>query len=346
MEAVAPAGDHEVVVAVEAQLHRSAEPARRNGGDAREQRRLRLLAAEAAAHAPALDLHVVRLQAQALGDQVLHLARVLRRAVDEHAAVLARDRVRDLAFEIELLLAADLQRVDEAMRRGGDGGARVAARQMHRRQDVALGGVRLDRREDRRERLDRQRRLRLRRRAPRQVARLGDHREHRLADIVDEPVGEDRIVVDDRAAIVGAGDVGGDQHCDDAGQRRDALAIERDEAPVGDRRQAQRGVQCAGELGQVVDVGRGAGDVKVRRLVRKRRADGRRSPRRVVEAGRARRAQPLRIERSIHGVEAARGAGSPCAIALHTLDSAAASGASRRVSSQKRRSRFCATWSR
>ena len=132
---------------------------RRDRGDAGEQRRLRLLAAEAAAHAPALDLDVVRLQAEARGDQVLHLARVLGRAVDEHAAVLARHRVRDLALEIELLLAADLERVGEAMRRGGDGGARVAAREVHRRQHVALRGVRLDRRQDRRERLDRQRRL-------------------------------------------------------------------------------------------------------------------------------------------------------------------------------------------
>jgi hypothetical protein len=58
------------------------------------------------------------------------------------------------------------------MRRRGDGRARVAARQVHRRQHVALRGVRLDRRQDRRERLDRQRRLGLRRGAPRRVARL------------------------------------------------------------------------------------------------------------------------------------------------------------------------------
>jgi hypothetical protein len=96
VEAVAPPGDQEVVVAVEAQLDRPAELPRRDRGDAGEEGRLRLLAAEAAAHAPALDLDVVRLQAEQLRDQVLHLARMLRRAVDEHAAVLARHRVRDL----------------------------------------------------------------------------------------------------------------------------------------------------------------------------------------------------------------------------------------------------------
>jgi hypothetical protein len=110
-------------------------------------------------------------------------------------------------------------------------------------------------------------------RAPRQVARLGDHREHRLAEVVDDAVGEDRIVVDDRPAVVRAGDVGGDQHGDDARHRRDALAVDGDEAAVRDGREAERGVQRAGELGQVVDVGRGAGDVQVRRLVRQRSAD-------------------------------------------------------------------------
>ena len=51
---------------------------------------------------------------------------------------------------------------------------------------------------------------------------------------------------------------------------RSASRSMRGEAAVRDRRQAERGVQRAGELGQVVDVGRVAGDVQVRRLVRRR----------------------------------------------------------------------------
>ena len=276
VEAVAPAGDHEVVVAVEPQLDGPVQLPRRDRRDAREEGRLRLLAAEAAAHAPALDLDVMRLQAEALRDQVLHLARVLSRAVDKHAAVLARHGVGDLAFEIELLLAADIERVGDPVRRGVDRGARVAAGEMHRWQHIASGRVRLHRREDWRERLDGQRRLRLRGCASSRIARFGDHREDRLAEVLDEAVGEDRVVVDHRAAIVRAGDVGGNQHRDDAGHRLDACTIDRDQLAVRDRREAERGVQRAGELGQVVDVGRAAGDVQVRRFVRARDADARR----------------------------------------------------------------------
>ena len=54
-------------------------------------------------------------------DQVLHLARVLGRAVHVHAAVFLRDGVADLAFEVELLLAADVERALQAVRRRGDG---------------------------------------------------------------------------------------------------------------------------------------------------------------------------------------------------------------------------------
>ena len=79
-EAVAPAGDHEVVVAVQPQLDRALELRGGDGRDARERRRLRLLAAEAAAHATAFHLHVVRVQLQCVRDEVLHFARVLRRA--------------------------------------------------------------------------------------------------------------------------------------------------------------------------------------------------------------------------------------------------------------------------
>ena len=59
-ERVALAGGAHVVVAVEPQLDGAAGPARDQRRDAREQRHLRFLAAEAAAHAPALHDDVVR----------------------------------------------------------------------------------------------------------------------------------------------------------------------------------------------------------------------------------------------------------------------------------------------
>ncbi len=342
VEAVAPAGDHEVVVAVEAQLHRPAELVRGDRGDAGEQARLRLLAAEAAAHAPAFHLDVMRVQAEAMRHQVLHLARMLGRAVHEHAAVFARHGIRDLAFEIELLLAADLERVLQPMRCGVDGGARVAARQVHRRQHVALGRVRFDRREQGRQGLDAQGRLRAGRGEAGRVARFGDDGEDRLADVVHDAVGEDRVVVDDRAAVVDAGDVVRGEHGHHAGHRLDARQVDGGDAAVRHRRQAERRMQRAGELGQVVDVGRAAGHVQVRRLVRARDADAGARLQRLVFVGRV-RPQPGRVEGAIHGSDAAFARrGATCTIECQTLVSCAASGASRRVSSQKRRSRFFA----
>ena len=142
MEAVALAGDQHVVVAVGAQLDRAlAGCAAAMADAAAPQRRLRFLAAEAAAHAPALDHDVVRVHAQRMRDHVLHLARVLGRALHQHALVFLRDRVGDLAFEVELFLAADIQLALDRVRRAFERGLAVAALQAHRRQHVRLRGA-------------------------------------------------------------------------------------------------------------------------------------------------------------------------------------------------------------
>ncbi len=117
MEAVPLPRGHEIIVAVEPQLHRPAQPPGRHRRDAGEQCRLRLLAAEAAAHPPHLDHHLIRDQTERMRDDVLHLGRVLRRAVEVNAAVFLRHCVRDLPLEIEVLLTADV----ELRPRGGAG---------------------------------------------------------------------------------------------------------------------------------------------------------------------------------------------------------------------------------
>jgi hypothetical protein len=88
------------------------------------------------------------------------------------------------------------------------------------------------------------------------------------------------------------------------------------------RRQAERGVQRAGEFGQVVGVGRGAGHVQVRRFVRQRLAgDG--------EGGGS------NVHRGCSD-SSTRSIKPPRALRADTLTSLSGSGASRRVSSQKR----------
>ena len=109
-------------------------PARDDRGDAGEERHLRFLAAEAAAHAAAFDDDVVRGDPERVRDHVLHLARMLRRRVDVHAAVLARHRERDLAFEVEVVLPAAAHRAAQPVRRARERRRGVAARHVHRRQ--------------------------------------------------------------------------------------------------------------------------------------------------------------------------------------------------------------------
>ena len=56
----------------------------------------------------------LRAYAQGLRDDLLHLGRVLGRAVDQHPAVLLRQRDRDLSLQIEMILAADVHRAAAA----------------------------------------------------------------------------------------------------------------------------------------------------------------------------------------------------------------------------------------
>jgi hypothetical protein len=114
-EWVALSGQHHVIVAIESELHRAmrfrGEECRDRGGDGC----LAFLAAEAAAHTACLTRHAVIGHGQRPRDEVLHFGRILRRAIDQHFAALAGDRHRDLAFEVEMILAADVQGAAQPM---------------------------------------------------------------------------------------------------------------------------------------------------------------------------------------------------------------------------------------
>ena len=272
VEVVALAGDGDVVVAIGAQLDRTAKSRRRQRRHAGEQRRLRLLAAEAAAHAAHLHDHAVGGDAQAVRHHLLHLARVLGGTPHLQAAVLARLGERDLAFEVEVLLAADLPSPLHAMRRRGQRRIDVATHEAHRRQHELARACGLQRVEPRRQRcvVD----AGAARGAARGVALVCDHREDRLADVVHFACGEDGVVVHDRPAVVASRNVGGHQHAEHAGRREHRAEVHRHDARVRLRRQAERRVCGAGGFGEVVDVGGLAGHVQVGGLVRMRLAGG------------------------------------------------------------------------
>jgi hypothetical protein len=87
-------------------------------------------------------------------DHVLHLARMLGGGEDLHAAVLARNCERDLAFKIEMVLAARANGAPQPMRRARQRGRRIAARDVGRRKHVRLGGHGVVDGQDRRQRLE------------------------------------------------------------------------------------------------------------------------------------------------------------------------------------------------
>ncbi len=179
-ERVALAGDHEVVVAVQPQLDRVLALARGQGRPYGQVAGLGFLAAEAAAHAPALHRDGVVLQSQRMRHPVLDLARMLGAGIDPPLVLLQRQGIGDLALQVEMLLAADFELPVQAVRRARQRRFGLAAAHGHRRQHIALEGMRFARRQHGRQRLDIE--LHLARGAAGLHDRVGDDHAHHLAD--------------------------------------------------------------------------------------------------------------------------------------------------------------------
>ena len=133
LETVAFTGNRHVVVAVETQFYRAPQFAGGNRGDAGKDRGLRLLATETTAHAAHFDHHLVEVDAERVGDNLLHFGRMLGRAPQVQTAVLFRRDVGYLPFQVKLLLPANRNFTLEAARRGFEFARGVATAQMHRR---------------------------------------------------------------------------------------------------------------------------------------------------------------------------------------------------------------------
>ncbi len=89
--------------------------------------RLGFLAAETTAHAAHVNNDLVHRHVQNFGHQLLHFGGVLRGAVDDHAPVFGRHHRRDLGFQVEVFLAANMQRALDAMFGSGQRSGRIAA---------------------------------------------------------------------------------------------------------------------------------------------------------------------------------------------------------------------------
>ena len=127
VERVTLAGHQHVFDPRQAHFGRLAGQVRDHRAQARRARGLGFLAAETTAHAAHVDDDFVHRHVQHFGHQFLHFGGVLRRAVDDHAAVFGRHHRRDLGFQVEVFLAADVQRALDAMFGGCQCAGRIAA---------------------------------------------------------------------------------------------------------------------------------------------------------------------------------------------------------------------------
>ena len=127
IERVTLAGHQHVFDPWQAHLGRLAGEVRDHRAQARRARRLGFLATETTAHAAHVDDDLVHRHVQHFGHQFLHFGGVLRGAVDDHAAVFGGHHRRNLGFQVEVFLAADVQRALDAVLGGGQRRGRIAA---------------------------------------------------------------------------------------------------------------------------------------------------------------------------------------------------------------------------
>ena len=286
-EIMALAGDHHVVVAVIAHLGR---PARRGGhhraGDG-QRVALALLAAKTAAHAPGFDPHGVHRQVQRMRHLVLDLGRVLGRAVHQQIAVFLRQRQRRLPFEIEMLLPAHLERAFDHVGRRLQRLRRIAlfpdARAVL---ETGIGGERRVDAEDGLACLVGDMRL-AHRLARGKVTGRGDQK-HRLTDIVQRAVRQQRLVMQRGRAIAVRGQILRPPDAHHARRASHIGKVDFGDMARRDLREAKGQMQAARRHGNIVDIARLAGHMQRRRIMRQGSGDAHgRTSRTLVAAPRS-----------------------------------------------------------
>ncbi|MNS84146.1 hypothetical protein D3C72_1179600 [compost metagenome] len=167
--------------------------------------------------------------------------------------------VADLAFQIELFLAAHFPLALQAVGRVFNGlrGCTCLrlARQLHRWHHILAARMGLLRSQHRLGRLHAGNLLGLRRRTPRGLSRARKHGKQGLAQVTDLAVAQNRVVVDDRSAVIDTGNILRRQHGHHIRHGAHSVQVQPQQTAMGNRRQAQCAVQGACQLGHVVNVG-------------------------------------------------------------------------------------------
>ena len=218
-EIMALAGEHHVVVAIKPELAGFAGETRAKCGNRRPLRGLALLAAKAAAHAPDLAGDIRVGNAENPRHNVLNFGRVLRRGMNQHFRIFARNGERNLPFEIKMLLTANPEHILQTVRRLCNPRCNVAAAIGVIGQDrlVALDGM-LDRNA---RRLGRDVRLDKTNGAARFVPCLRDNGKEHLANEFDAMLGKHRVIAHCRRNVIHARNIRGRINSNHAGRSSD-----------------------------------------------------------------------------------------------------------------------------
>ena len=264
---MALAGDHHVVVAVDAQLDRLLQLERGQGRALAEDAGIALFAPKTAAHAAANHFHVIGGQVQGRCGLALVAIRVLGGHVQSELPVFARHSVGDVAFQVKLLLLSAVGLALQAVGRAGQSGAGVTPID-------ALGGH--DKTLLRHGFINGQNGWQF---AHCHLGAVGGfaginhfarhHHGHGLAQKFHFAIGQKRVVMDDGPAVVFAGNIAGGEHRHHAvlGEQSGAVNALADQLAMGHWGLDQGGIQGAAQLGDVIGVHRLTGDVQMGRFV-------------------------------------------------------------------------------
>ena len=251
---MALAGRRHVIVAAQAHAAGPAGHPCGQGRDGGNDRRLALLAAERATHAADFHVDIVVAAAQHLGDVDLDFCGVLGGGMDHHFRPFPRHGIRDMAFEVKVILPANLQPSLEAVLRRSIGTLEIPVLEMLCRVGVVA---------PRKSLLDVENRNLLRNVQHDQAGRLegggegvGDHSGNNLADMLHFVIGQHRLVLQDRRGLVFTGYVAVGQHRLHAGQCKCRPGVDGCDRAPGHRRQHGRDVQCARQRRHIVDINR------------------------------------------------------------------------------------------
>ena len=263
-----PGYDH-VVVAVIAHGTRPAGQLRGNSTGYGQRVALAFLAAKPSAHTAYFAAHRIHRHAQSLGNLVLNLGRMLGRGMNDHVASLLWQGTGSLAFQIEVLLPADIDRTLDHMRRSRYRSGRIALLvNAWAILEAAVCRQRLLNRKDRRQgfvfNLGKTRRL------ARQKMCLGNHQENRLTHVIHPPLGQHRLGPRRGRHVVVVWQVFCGQNRDHALCRAHGSKVDRRDRAMRHFARAKGQVKGIPRKRQIIDVPRLPRHVQTRSIMGKR----------------------------------------------------------------------------